>query len=59
MKGAALIILDGWGLAPEGPGNCVRKAETPVVGRLAATRPFTISILWPKIVLAPCSPADR
>jgi len=41
MNGAALIILDGWGLAPKGPGNCVRRAETPVVDRLAATRPYT------------------
>jgi len=41
MNGAALIILDGWGLAPAGPGNCVRLAETPVVDRLAATRPYT------------------
>ena len=41
MNGAALIILDGWGLAPEGPGNCVRLADTPVVDRLARTRPYT------------------
>jgi len=41
MNGAALIILDGWGLAPEGPGNCVRLAKTPVVDRLSATRPYT------------------
>ena len=34
--GTALIILDGWGLAPEGPGNCVRLASTPVVDRLEA-----------------------
>lgn len=25
----ALIILDGWGVAPEGEGNAVRRAETP------------------------------
>ena len=41
MNGVALIILDGWGLAPEGPGNCVRLAATPNVDRLAATRPYT------------------
>jgi len=34
MKGAALVILDGWGLAPEGPGNCVRLARTPNADRL-------------------------
>ena len=41
MQGAALIILDGWGLAPPGPGNCVRLAKTPVVARLDATCPHT------------------
>jgi len=41
MQGAALIILDGWGLAPPGPGNCVRLASTPVVARLDATCPKT------------------
>ena len=29
-----LCILDGWGLAPEGPGNAVALAETPVFDRL-------------------------
>ena len=41
MQGAALIVLDGWGLAPPGPGNCVRLAKTPVVARLEATCPRT------------------
>jgi 2,3-bisphosphoglycerate-independent phosphoglycerate mutase len=26
----ALVILDGWGIAPPGPGNAVELAETPV-----------------------------
>ncbi len=26
----ALVVLDGWGLAPPGPGNAVELAETPV-----------------------------
>ena len=30
----ALVILDGWGLAPAGPGNAVELAETPVFDRL-------------------------
>jgi 2,3-bisphosphoglycerate-independent phosphoglycerate mutase len=25
----ALVILDGWGLAPPGPGNAIEQAETP------------------------------
>ena len=29
-----LCILDGWGLAPEGPGNAVAAADTPVFDRL-------------------------
>jgi len=41
MKRVALIVLDGWGLAPEGPGNCVRLARTPNVERLQSTCPFT------------------
>jgi 2,3-bisphosphoglycerate-independent phosphoglycerate mutase len=31
---AALIVLDGWGLAPEGPGNAVSLARTPVFDEL-------------------------
>jgi 2,3-bisphosphoglycerate-independent phosphoglycerate mutase len=30
LKLVALIILDGWGLAPPGPGNAVDLADTPV-----------------------------
>ncbi|HUZ15586.1 MAG TPA: 2,3-bisphosphoglycerate-independent phosphoglycerate mutase [Gaiellaceae bacterium] len=30
----ALIILDGWGIAPAGPGNAVELADTPVFDRL-------------------------
>jgi len=30
----ALVILDGWGLAPPGPGNAVELAETPVFDAL-------------------------
>lgn len=34
MKKAVLVILDGWGLAPDGPGNAISLANTPVVDRL-------------------------
>ena len=37
----ALIILDGWGLAPPGPGNAVDLAETPVFDDLVARYPHT------------------
>jgi 2,3-bisphosphoglycerate-independent phosphoglycerate mutase len=34
-----LVILDGWGLAPPGPGNAVELAETPVFDRLRRDYP--------------------
>lgn len=34
VPSAALIILDGWGLAPDGPGNAISLAETPNFDRL-------------------------
>lgn len=37
----ALIILDGWGLAPAGPGNAVSQAETPQMDGLWARCPRT------------------
>jgi 2,3-bisphosphoglycerate-independent phosphoglycerate mutase len=36
-----LIILDGWGCAPAGPGNAVELAETPVFDRLWREFPHT------------------
>ena len=37
----ALIILDGWGLAPAGPGNAVSLAQTPGFGELWDSYPHT------------------
>ena len=37
----ALVVLDGWGLAPPGPGNAVELAETPVFDRLWREFPHT------------------
>src|SRR4051794_10357475 len=37
----ALIILDGWGLAPDGPGNAVSLASTPVFDELWSSHPHT------------------
>ncbi len=37
----ALVILDGWGLAPDGPGNAISLARTPVFDRLWAEHPHT------------------
>ena len=37
----ALVILDGWGLAADGPGNAVAQADTPVFDELWETFPRT------------------
>jgi 2,3-bisphosphoglycerate-independent phosphoglycerate mutase len=37
----ALVILDGWGCAPPGPGNGIALAETPVFDRLWKRFPHT------------------
>jgi 2,3-bisphosphoglycerate-independent phosphoglycerate mutase len=37
----ALVILDGWGCAPPGPGNAVELADTPNFDRLWGTFPHT------------------
>jgi 2,3-bisphosphoglycerate-independent phosphoglycerate mutase len=38
----ALVILDGWGCAPRGPGNAVELAATPIFDRLWAEYPHTM-----------------
>ena len=37
----ALVVLDGWGCAPPGPGNAVDLADTPVFDRLWTEYPHT------------------
>jgi len=37
----ALVILDGWGIAPPGPGNAVELADTPVFDSLLERYPHT------------------
>jgi 2,3-bisphosphoglycerate-independent phosphoglycerate mutase len=41
VQPVVLVILDGWGCAPLGPGNAVELAETPVFDRLWAEYPHT------------------
>jgi 2,3-bisphosphoglycerate-independent phosphoglycerate mutase len=36
-----LVVLDGWGIAPAGPGNAVELAQTPVFDRLWREFPHT------------------
>ena len=38
---AALIVLDGWGLAEPGPGNAIAAARTPVFDELWGRYPTT------------------
>src|SRR5207253_469580 len=39
LPSIVLVVLDGWGLAPPGPGNAVALAATPVFGSLWETYP--------------------
>ena len=41
VPAVALIILDGWGLAPDGPGNAVSQADTPNFDELWGSYPHT------------------
>src|SRR6202000_2540208 len=41
VERAALIVLDGWGLADPGPGNAVDLADTPVFDELWGRFPTT------------------
>ncbi len=36
-----LLVLDGWGIAPPGPGNAITLADTPVLDSLFAEYPHT------------------
>jgi len=36
-----ILILDGWGLAPDGPGNAISLAKTPFIDSLAGKYPRT------------------
>jgi 2,3-bisphosphoglycerate-independent phosphoglycerate mutase len=41
VPGVCLVILDGWGLAPPGPGNAVELADTPAFDELWRKHPNT------------------
>ena len=42
----AFVVLDGWGVAPPGPGNAVELADTPVFDELWARWPHTTLTAW-------------
>jgi len=41
MKPVVYIILDGWGIAPEGKGNAISLAKTPNMDCLSKNYPYT------------------
>jgi 2,3-bisphosphoglycerate-independent phosphoglycerate mutase len=54
VPSVALIVLDGWGIAPDGPGNAVSQAATPVFDELWSTYPHTtLSTSGPDVGLPP------
>jgi 2,3-bisphosphoglycerate-independent phosphoglycerate mutase len=48
-----LVILDGWGLAPDGPGNAISLASTPVFDALWERYPHTTLTAWGRAVGLP------
>lgn len=52
-KPVVLIILDGWGLAAEGPGNAITQAKTPNFDRLWAVYPHTQLVASGEVVGLP------
>ncbi len=53
VKRAALVVLDGWGLAEDGPGNAVSLAQTPVFDALWDRYPTTTLITCGRAVGLP------
>jgi 2,3-bisphosphoglycerate-independent phosphoglycerate mutase len=41
LPSVCIVVLDGWGLAPDGPGNAVSLADTPVFDALWERYPHT------------------
>src|SRR4030043_46391 len=38
-KPVVLVILDGWGIAPDSPGNAITKSKTPNIDKYITTYP--------------------
>jgi 2,3-bisphosphoglycerate-independent phosphoglycerate mutase len=54
QRPVVLMILDGWGCAPDGPGNAVSLADTPVYDRLRREYPHgTLEASGPAVGLPP------
>ncbi len=54
-----LVVLDGWGLAPDGPGNAISLADTPVFDRLWDEHPHTTLIAKGESVGLPAGQMGR
>jgi 2,3-bisphosphoglycerate-independent phosphoglycerate mutase len=46
VPSVCLVVLDGWGLAEDGPGNAVSQASTPVFDSLWSSHPHTTLTAW-------------
>ncbi|MEA2457676.1 MAG: 2,3-bisphosphoglycerate-independent phosphoglycerate mutase [Thermoleophilaceae bacterium] len=53
LPAVCLVILDGWGLAEDGPGNAVSLASTPVFDSLWEKYPHTQLTAWGREVGLP------
>ena len=52
VPAVTLVVLDGWGLAPDGPGNAVSLAKTPVFDELWDKHPHTtLTAMGPSVGL--------
>ncbi len=48
-----LMILDGWGIGPDYPGNAITRANTPIMNQLFNTRPHAKLKCWGESVGLP------
>ncbi|WP_028061561.1 2,3-bisphosphoglycerate-independent phosphoglycerate mutase [Candidatus Solirubrobacter pratensis] len=52
VPSVCLVVLDGWGLAPDGPGNAISLASTPVFDELWGEHPHTtLTAMGPSVGL--------
>jgi len=52
-KPTVLVILDGWGVAPPGPGNAITLAKTPTMTAIWKEFPHTLLLAHGKNVGLP------
>ncbi|HEU0024325.1 MAG TPA: 2,3-bisphosphoglycerate-independent phosphoglycerate mutase [Thermoleophilaceae bacterium] len=46
VPSVCLVVLDGWGLGPPGPGNAIEQADTPVFDELWTRHPHSTLTAW-------------